>query len=312
MAVGDKDGLPHLMTYGPNDHADALARLRKNAGEGKFHYTQISEYDDDDLDDDDDTDEGNLADDDEPHVLLSEIELGALNPCMVRDVVSEDLINTDLLKVRAEPEQLICMAEAFIRTVELEHSLTGDEEALMEREWKYYQHNDIHYSESETGAYQRCIDIMTNYPAVEWTRKDEHARPHISSMDEGISKIKDNPVLAALLNIVELVGDPKDEKMTLWLTSEMSKLSQHDIIQMSFALREAVTNDSGGNFSKILEQPGYDNVFSGKTENFHEDCLTLFYMIQVIRYSRSNNIALAIEYYFLLSGQHENLLCVCG
>lgn len=202
------------------------------------------------------------------------------------------------------------MAEAFIRIVEPEHPLTAEEEVLMEREWKYYEDNDVDYSECDVAAYHDCINILKN--VAEQTEKDQYGRHDISSLEEDMVEDNGNPVSAALSNIVDLLRKSEDEQTNSTVIAEMNRLSQHDIIQMSFALREAVTEHPAGNFRRILEQPGYDNIFSGKTENFHEDCLTLFYMVQVIRYSRSTSIALAIEYYHLLSGQHENLLFAFG
>lgn len=312
IAVGDADGTPHLMTYGPNEHLDALAKLKKNAGEGNFHYTYgIGEFSEDEEYDDDDLNDDNLNDDD-PYLLLSEIEPGTVDPQIVKDVVIEDLVNPELLKLRDEREQLICMAEAFIRIVEPKHPLTSDEDILMEKERDYYYENDLDYSESEMATYQECIKIMNNDAMVEQAEKDEDNKLDISRFEKSIHEAKGNPVFAALLNMAGLLMDPEDEKLTSLIIVEMNKLSRHDIIQMSFALRGIVTNDPVESCRRILEQPGYDNVFSGKTENFHEDCLTLFYMVQVIRYSQSNKIALAIGYYHLLSGQHENLLFAFG
>jgi hypothetical protein len=38
VAVGD-NGVPHLMTHRPNEYLHALDKLKKNAGEGNYHYT---------------------------------------------------------------------------------------------------------------------------------------------------------------------------------------------------------------------------------------------------------------------------------
>lgn len=104
IPVGDKDGLPHLMTSGPNEHLDALAKLKRNAGEGSFHYTYgIGQFSEDEAFDDDDLDDESLSDDGEPHIRLSEIESGVLNPYLAKEVVFEDLMNTDLLKRRMSP-----------------------------------------------------------------------------------------------------------------------------------------------------------------------------------------------------------------
>lgn len=38
IETGD-NGIPHLIEYQPGQYADALAKLKKNAGEGNYHYT---------------------------------------------------------------------------------------------------------------------------------------------------------------------------------------------------------------------------------------------------------------------------------
>jgi hypothetical protein len=304
IPVGDKDGIPHLLTYGPNEHLDALARLRKNAGEGNFRYTySIGEFsEDEEFDDDDD------LDDDAKYLSLSEIEPGTIDPHVVKHVAFEDLMNIELMKERDALEQLICMAEAFIRIVDPEHPLSSDEEVLMEAERSYYYRQDVDYTESEVGTYQDCINMIRSNPVEE----DESRRDVLFHFERSMNQAKDNPVSAALLNIFSLVAETEKERTAALITEKMRKLTQHDIIQLSLALRSIVTNDQLESYEAIVQQRGYNNIFSGKTENFHEDCLTLYYMIQVIRYSRSNKIALTIDYYRLLSGQHENLFFTFG
>lgn len=308
IAVGDKDGLPHLMTYSPTEHLDALARLKKNAGEGNYHYTYaIGGFsEDEEYDDEDD-----LNNDDE-EISLSDIEPGSIDPDIVKKVPFEELMDTQRLKNRDEREQLICLAEAFIRLVAPMCPLTREEEDLMERERDYYYENDADYNDDEVAAYQECVNMFKKDPMDEQGENEENRNDDRFEFLRIIREAQDNPICIALLNIVSLQAEHEDEKVDGMLIEKMKASGQHDIMQLSLALRALVTNDNKESYSNIAEQPGYNNIFSGKTGNFHEDCLTMYYLIQVIRYSQANRIALAIDYYHLLSGQHESMLFMFG
>jgi hypothetical protein len=312
IAVGD-DGVPHLMTYHPNEHLDALFKLKKNAGEGNYHYTTsvkgLSEGNEDEWDDEEE---------DEDMIPLAEMELGTVNAENASRLTSLELTNTDLLKSRTEGEQTTLLAEALTRIVLTEVQLKSGQEHMIEKEWDYYYENSVDYSEAEEAAYQSFAESMQTI----WDREKvamEAGNETIPEFSTAAYEQDNSPLSLSFMSLLELVfskvkgnagGDPK--KLRQSLAEKMNLQKQHDIIQLSLALRALVLGEEMGKYKGILEQPGFGNIFSNKTENFHDECLTLFYMTQVIRYSKSNQVALAIDYYYLLACQHENLFFTIG
>jgi hypothetical protein len=296
IAVGD-DGIPHLITHNRGEHKAALAKLMKNAGEGNYHYTISS----DDFSENEE-DEGSV--DDVHNISLSSIKPGKLNPYVVQKVELEDLINVKLVNQRNEAEQAICQAEALIRM--LDPALTKDEKNLIDKEWTYREEHDIDYTDQEIVFYQDLETLIgstlkiDNQEVNNWQsdKKEDYLL-----FNQLMSHSTINPITVTLLNIIDLTIDYENPNELV--LEKMNNLVQHDIIQLSLALREILTNYKEGRYRSIVEQSAYESNFSGKTENFHEDCLALYYLIQVIRNSQLKNVGLAIEYYHLLSAHYE-------
>jgi hypothetical protein len=299
IAVGE-DGVPHLITHNPGEYQQALAKLRKNAGEGNYHYTigvgGSYEYEDDD---------GKYDEDDE-FVPLAEIGPGLLDPNNVEDVAMHELVDKELTDQRDLNEQLTIMAEVNIRILEPVHELTEEEENLIDKEWDYRNEHNVDYTQAETDMVTVCIEkIIENKVAGSFEAGTEIELEELDGLRKCIEEANGNPYLLALLNVTELSIDAKEVAPLLLVKLESQR--DHDIIKLSLALRELVTNHAGF-YKSYAEQPSYENVFSGKSEgSLHEDCLHLYYLIQVIRYSKSESIGLAIAYYRLLTTNFETV-----
>jgi hypothetical protein len=296
IAVGE-NGVPHLMTYQANQHLDALAKLRKNAGEGNYYYTVgMGAFDGED---EEEFDEAEYDEEDE-YISLADIELGFLDPDNVQDIAMEELANTELTDLRDPREQVIIMAEVNIRILEPVHTLTEEEDHLIDKEWDYRNENYVDYNQMEVERVTDAIDlIMENQLEGSYEQGIEIEASELEAMKKCIETGTDNVFLLALLNVIELSIDMKE--VAPLLVTALENQREHDLAKLSLALREWAA-DSTGFYKSYAEQPGYENIFSGKGEGiFHEDCLHLYYLMQVIRYCKSESVGLAIAYYRLLT-----------
>jgi hypothetical protein len=303
IAVGE-NGVPHLITHHPGEYQQALAKLRKNAGEGNYHYTigigGFGKEDEEEFDEDE-------YDEEDEYISLADIELGFLDPDIAQDIAMEELVNTELTDLRDPKEQVIIMAEVNIRILEPVHTLTEEEDNLIDKEWDYRNENYFDYNQREVDRVTDAIDlIMENQLEGSYEQGIEIEASELERMKKCVETGNDNVFLLALLNVIELSINVKE--VAPLLVTALENQRDHDVAKLSLALREWAT-DSSGFYKSYAEQPGYENIFSGKGEGtFHEDCLHLYYLMQVIRYCKSESVGLAIAYYRLLTARFRTPL----
>jgi hypothetical protein len=298
IAVGE-NGVPHLITYAANQHLDALAKLRKNAGEGNYHYT-FAVGNPFEVGEDEEVEDEEVEDEEEEGEYEDDEFIPLVDPLNVQDVAMHELVDKQLTDLRTVREQLIIMAEVNIRILEPIFTLTEREENLLDKEWDYRNEHWLDYNREETNLVTEAIDkLMDNKVEGSYEMGIELDVDELSDFKKCVEEANDNVFLLALLNIIELSINVKE--IAPMLIAKLENNRDHDIIKLSLALRELVT-DSTGAYKTYGEQPSYENIFSGKPPGtFPEECLHIYYLMQVIRHSKSESIGMAIAYYRLLT-----------
>ncbi len=127
-----QDDKPHLIVKQPGQYGDALAKLKKIAGEGNYYYTIASDFEDeDDNEDDEFGDDGEDEDDDsdESFYDMDEFDLGEITPLQARYIYTDDLLDEEKVAQRAANEILTLQTEIALRS-------------LLEAAPSFYEHDD--------------------------------------------------------------------------------------------------------------------------------------------------------------------------
>ncbi|RYY98047.1 MAG: hypothetical protein EOO11_09155 [Chitinophagaceae bacterium] len=111
IEVGDReDGLPHLIEFRPGEFADALSKLKKNAGEGNFYYSVLPVPGDDD-------EEVEAISEAPAPVRLGDIPVGQLSAYDAEFIATEDLLQKEIVEARTVEEQVTIQVELLIRNL---------------------------------------------------------------------------------------------------------------------------------------------------------------------------------------------------
>ncbi|GAA4328748.1 hypothetical protein [Flaviaesturariibacter amylovorans] len=112
IEVGDReDGLPHLIEFRAGEFADALGKLRKNAGEGNYHYTVLP------VPGSDEEEVGPAEEEEQSLGRLDDIPTGQLSAYEVEFIATEDLIDKDKVEARTMEEQVTIQVELLVRNL---------------------------------------------------------------------------------------------------------------------------------------------------------------------------------------------------
>ena len=103
--TGDASGKPHLIVESPGQYSEALAKLKRHAGEGGYSYTVRGDVN---VDDPEDTEI-----DDAIHI--DDFEEGEIMPLDAAMIDSADLLDNEKLSTRDSSEQLTLRLELNLR-----------------------------------------------------------------------------------------------------------------------------------------------------------------------------------------------------
>ncbi|CAN5497554.1 hypothetical protein BH10BAC3_BH10BAC3_01850 [soil metagenome] len=116
IGVGDEEGKPLLMVSYNGQYADALQKLKKNAGEGNYSYIIVGDGDfEDEETGDEDFDDEDFDDDEELSHKLDTYTMGEIGPYAASMISSFELLNIEKIKTRSQTDKVSLRIELLMR-----------------------------------------------------------------------------------------------------------------------------------------------------------------------------------------------------
>ncbi len=288
VPTGDHtDGKPHLMAYDETDKA-ALAKLKKYAGEGNYHFTfeiEKPEMDEEDYE---------ISEDDEnDEISLDDIEPGHLNLRNVQDVKMNDLANQQKIRKRDIAERVVIQTEMTMRLLpdEIFDCRPGEE-----KKWL-----------AEGKELERMSPLPNN--TAQW-QVEEHvleAQQILSSaireqneqfLVEWISKWATNPLMITFALDTGIAF--KMEELTKVARQYAEKLYNHyPCVRLSLAMGYLIEGTADARFGGIYESDHINDAIPGY-DSFDMQELIHFWLIRIWVCIESDNLKDALQYYLLL------------
>ncbi|MEO7308784.1 MAG: hypothetical protein ABIX01_00185 [Chitinophagaceae bacterium] len=296
VAVGEgPEAKPHLMTYGMNEHLDALAKLRKNAGEGNYHYTVMNMDRFMDKDDflDNDGDEG-----EEEETRLADLPPNGLNFSVLPDLSMEDLMDAALLKTRNQFEIIIARVEVLLRlnveagpgTVDYTepHAITEAGYILLDNPSEY-PHG---MTNNDYIAGQPLVEAYTN----ELEQEGLSDEVKLAILANHLTMAKSNPYFLQL-GFESCMKEPNAVNLILPYVEPNKQLPIFRLLLAFYRLLNDLRLDDS---EAIVNSVSLADTFSAK-DGFDSNELTIFHTIQTLRHTRNGNMASATAHYDLLT-----------
>lgn len=297
IAVGDeRDGKPHLIVRQPGQYADALAKLKKYAGEGNYHYTMaIGESFDEEED----------ADDEEENYFFEHLDDygdGTLTALNVQYINNDDLMDTEKVSQRNTQEQLTIHVELLLRLLKETHPEYFDEEDIEDSKEYAYIENAAPYPAGGNEAllsefYKAAIEVDK---ALQSTGTDSNTEAADEAVYINILKqYAHNPLVVTYLyensNLSEL------ETVKAAARHYLEALApQYPLATLSMALTALADKQPEQRFDYIYNEPDPQKTFPD-WEQWSLFEWNSFWMIQSLAHLRKNDLKQAIHYYALIA-----------
>jgi hypothetical protein len=282
IEVGDKEGNPVLIVKQSGQYADALMKLKKNAGEGNYTYLVEGEsFGEEDFDESEYDD-------------LDDYLEGEINPFAASNIKSSDLLDKDKVSTRSRPEMFSLQIEVYLRLL-LDNETHFVYEAGIEFDWI---DGALSYPE-----YITDVEIANCEAALDELKAEALQNNYGDRFNEIVMNILDkyspNLLLASTFHLQELMGanDEMYKKTTELLQPFVSK---HPLAVLTLAIYELVKNGSISAYDYILHEEDLRKIFP-QVVNFSAIELLIFFLMKVVKYTRDNNLKQALKYYQLVS-----------
>lgn len=298
------NGIPHLMANQAGQYAEALGKLKKNAGEGNYLYTiafdDADEEDYNEENEEDDLEEGDV--DEFPDIPdfkeegtrpLSDFPDGELTLQNVQEVLSTDLADEDKVAARNTLDKMICLTEMMLRI--LPSNFYDEELEWAEVEWDELEKsidlpNGI--TEAELEEWKKIIEKSN---ALDEGENDEIAT--IQQLSENMeSHYAHNPFVAAMLVADAIFADNGSAKHLL--TKWQSQHGQLPLFQLLCTFYGVLKNEPTDAIKSIVDNNNIAGAFP-KAENFNELEFALFHALQCIKNCKAQNMHDAVQHYHL-------------
>lgn len=329
IETGD-NGVPHLMVNHAGQYSDALAKLKKNAGEGNYFYTIADEQDEDDeyedeSDDDDfevvpgdyeaggenyDYDE-NADDDGDLTMMLDEIEVGSLTVLDASFIADEDIFNEHEVSEREEDEKLTINVEAGIRALRTaKPELFEDDEELDEITAGFATgialNTDI--TTAQKDEYSAIADELIAFYEKLVADGGGPAGIEKAWKVSLLEKHGHNPLIAKMI-FEGSVADADTELNTLAKNCMLALAPSHVIVLLSLALAALIKQDDVDKYLAIYNSSDIVDALPERT-GFDLESVNTYCLIQALVSIRDKDLAPAIYYYYLAADteEHSNLL----
>ena len=286
IAVGDSNGLPHLVVHQPGEYSSALAKLQKIAGDGNFRYT-ITGLTENDFDDEDENGDGSV---------MADYEFGRLTPLAATFLSDEELNDFDKSEDRTDVEKITLLTEQTLRNVKKkqpvyftddieeteEYELIDDSEAIAcgitgEEENSFLE-------EFENNLIEADANVQDN------EKKEEYFR---SLLDKYADK------LLIITAVFESEWNANGSLLSV-AKARLEDLQIHPLARLDLALANLLEATPAAGFEDIYEHADIKKLFTGADLPGDKD-IAVFWLIQVLLQLKKNDIKTAIYYYRLYS-----------
>jgi hypothetical protein len=294
IEVGDEeDGKPHLVEYQRGQYANALSKLKKNAGEGNFYYTvaddEFDEYNDEDEDDEDEDDNSEVSLADMPHGSIEAYDCGMLDEADLRTVLSDP--ERSVYEKQVAQLALICRSLLSRRTLD---DAASDKE---EKEWdllEQFQFIPVGVTEREwKEGVTELATVMASLPGV--ALNDEN---QLTGIIKKLERKSQNVLVACTM--VELASSRSLPDLNKSLDLLVTMADKYPVAKLTVNLadyiREADQPRFESEFGNIkLDQLREEKPDWGAPEVFQFSLIALFKAI------REKDIYKVADYYELVT-----------
>ena len=302
IEVGEDDK-PHLIVNQAGQYGDALAKLKKIAGEGNYYYTIGGEFDEEDEDDEFSDDEGDEDDGsgDESYYDMDEFDLGEITPLQARFIYADDLLDADKVAGRAANE---------IMTLETELALRGLKEAGP---------NIFAHDEDYEGAVGAIISGDTYASGVNSQQEDDYLTvqediikafaEESDGKQEGFNNnlkqfmlqllqaYKGNPLVVA--NIFECALFSQEAKVAAIAKGYLEDLAPaYPLAKLTLAFAAYISGDEFDTYQPIIDSASLGEVFPDKFD-FGEFDVTTYSLMQTLVSLADGEIGTATRHYYI-------------
>ncbi len=294
-----EDGKPHLFVFQPGQYSDALAKLKKYAGEDNYYYTigeeDKFENDDEDNEDDNDYDEegegGDWSATDEKiqSRSLDEFELGTISSFDAQFVTNDELLDEEKVDARFANERLNIKTELTLRTLKrLKPAFFEYDNDLSEPDTDFFD-----FSADVTEEQQEEYDELEDEIVTANTEGGEDRCSRLAALAE---KYRLNPLVVS--NIYEalfLIGEPEHVEKVKGYLEQLSP--QYTVATLMLALSAVYHNEGMQPFEFIYNSTCLTDAYPGNDELGNTE-LGIYSLIQVLVKLNSNNLNAAIHFYY--------------
>lgn len=301
-----QDDKPHLMVAQAGQFSDALAKLKKNAGEGNYYYTIAADLEDEEdeeegfEDEEGDEEDGEGEDEDTSYYDMDEFDLGEITPLQAQFIYTDDLLDEEKVSGRAANEVLTIQTEVALRTLReidptfFEHAEKEEDPDLAFFENENYTSGITDEQAEETVETQQKIVAFYQSASAEgevFTSESSNA-----FYLELLEQHKENPVIVA--SIFENSVFTQETAITeVAMTMVENFSAEYPVASLTLALSAAINNDEVPEFDFIYNSDTLAAAFAGKTDLGEFD-LNTFGLIQTLVKLRQGDLRMAIYYYY--------------
>ncbi len=300
IETGD-NGIPHLIEYHPGQYADALAKLKKNAGEGNYHYTTALAGDTGSSKEDD------VETDDEP-IALSDIPEGKMDLTNVRDVVNADLLDIQQVEQRKPLEQLICQAEVLLRLyLKYEQAAVTEHAVLLDDEKNRYGTSGL--GEQVVGMKLESLEKELELYLEFLNKGPENGlgMPDVLRQEEvALHQHADKLIMLCMLYENALDFHQSGEILSL-LQPYLQQHTDKVLLQLIQAFENFVVQRNTGMDISIINARYLKDAFPAAKRFGHAEFI-FFRVLQLLRQLRLGNLRRVVAYYDALNEVEDIML----
>lgn len=277
IEVGDK-GQPHLIVLKSTDRLDALAKLKKNAGEGNYYYSVAEEQNFNEY-------------------FLDNIPIGKLDCLKVLKVETEDLEDDKKVEKRDAIEQIYITAELLTRHLPDEYRQVEWEE---DQAWKKNWIAELSYIPLEPmekfyTEYSRAMDEIIS-DKTDLSLEDKMIR--------AVNKYPSNPVVTAMIYEQSILMHR--EKATPVAKEHAEKLiDKYPVTRISLALGALVQGAADERFNDIYKAESIRDIYPGETTFFMYEFAN-FGLVKMLQCIEEGDVAFAVKYYNMIANSGGN------
>jgi hypothetical protein len=298
IEVGE-DGKPHLIVNQPGQYSDALAKLKKHAGEGNYNFT-IAVDGEDDEEYDDEHDEDEYSEDVEKDQRMDDFASGEITPLTVMGINLVKLLNAEAFNKRVDTEKLTINTESRIRLLS------------QLRSGLFTETLEYNTTEEYINADSFCSGI-SDEQEVEFDLMQEKLGEFYSTISPGdaenatvdidgfllqtIDAYQSNPLV--IISAYDMALAENKTEIVEALREKMQALSsQFPAAMLMLALEAYIKDGSTGLYSDIYNSETIDEAFPGVVDLGDYD-VNIYSLLQTLVKLDADDFSRAVYYYYL-------------